>query len=275
MFGSGKKGNAAKKAYEIAYALFRISANISELSVKERLESQAIDLLVATNSEAFENTAKVVAAIDALMKFAIDLNIVSIVNGDIMLREISAMHDLIIENLDKSDDVDVSKFFSKAKDVTIKDVVSASSSVSVIPALRPSVASGEGGKIGVTNPPRKMEVLDTVLGREGREETVASGFSPTAPASSQIVSVGVGVHDFSRESGNPAIGIIKSGERQIAILDRIRQSGNCKLRDIQEVLPGCSERTIRYDLEELIERNLIERIGAGGPAVAYRIRQSA
>ena len=73
---------------------------------------------------------------------------------------------------------------------------------------------------------------------------------------------------------NPAIAL-KSGNRQIAILDRIRQSGNCKLRDIQEILPDCSERTIRYDLEELIERNLIERIGAGGPAVSYRIRQSS
>lgn len=76
------------------------------------------------------------------------------------------------------------------------------------------------------------------------------------------------------QSGNPA-NIIKSGNRQIAILDKIRQSGNCKLREIQEVLPDCSERTIRYDLEELIERNLVERIGAGGPAVSYRVRQSA
>jgi DeoR/GlpR family transcriptional regulator of sugar metabolism len=61
--------------------------------------------------------------------------------------------------------------------------------------------------------------------------------------------------------------------RQIAILDKIRQSGNCKLKEIQEVLPDTSERTIRYDIEELIERNLIERIGSGGPAVSYRIRQ--
>jgi hypothetical protein len=74
-------------------------------------------------------------------------------------------------------------------------------------------------------------------------------------------------------SGNPA-NILKSGNRQIAILDKIRQSGNCKLREIQEVLPDCSERTIRYDLEELIERNLVERVGAGGPAVSYRVRQT-
>ncbi len=68
-------------------------------------------------------------------------------------------------------------------------------------------------------------------------------------------------------------GFIKSEMRQSAIIERIRQYGNCRLKDIQEILPGCSERTIRYDLQSLIERNLIERMGAGGPAVTYRMRQ--
>lgn len=79
----------------------------------------------------------------------------------------------------------------------------------------------------------------------------------------------------SDESGNGMTGIIKSGMRQSAILERIRQTGNCKLRDIQEILPECSERTIRYDLQSLLSQNLIERIGNGGPAVYYRIRQTA
>jgi hypothetical protein len=74
------------------------------------------------------------------------------------------------------------------------------------------------------------------------------------------------------ESGNPAI---KSEVRQSAILERIRQSGNCRLRDIQEVLPDLSERTIRYDLQSLVEQNLVEKVGTGGPSVFYRIRQAA
>jgi repressor of nif and glnA expression len=42
------------------------------------------------------------------------------------------------------------------------------------------------------------------------------------------------------------------------------------LKDIQEVLPDTSERTIRYDLQTLLEQNLIERIGNAGPSVFYR-----
>ena len=64
-------------------------------------------------------------------------------------------------------------------------------------------------------------------------------------------------------NGNSAI-------RQSAILDRVRQNENCRLKEIQEILPGTSERTIRYDLQGLLEHGLIERIGNGGPATHYR-----
>ncbi len=86
------------------------------------------------------------------------------------------------------------------------------------------------------------------------------------------------------ESGNPAIAgfypepaaersfgeQIEPSVRQSAILDRIRQSGNCRMKDIQDLLPDTSERTIRYDLQTLLEQNLIERVGTAGPSVFYR-----
>jgi hypothetical protein len=256
MFESGKKKNAAKKAYEIAYALFRISARISESGVKERLESQAMDLLISANAEEYGNAAKATAAIDALVKFATDLNIISISNSDVLLREVAVMNEAIAECLDKSDDVDVSKFFTAA-------------------------------------PQEKQEnvTLDSFIDSAGPTETALSHAYSFIPAESSVVPAKAGIQDsFSSEgeinldpvlqrddkekSGNPA-SVLRSGNRQIAILDRIRQSGNCKLKEIQEVLPDCSERTIRYDLEDLIERNLVERVGAGGPAVSYRIRQIA
>ena len=75
------------------------------------------------------------------------------------------------------------------------------------------------------------------------------------------------------ESGNgSASGNDNPAIRQSAILDKIRQSGNCRMKDIMEVLPDASERTIRYDLQSLVEQNLVERVGAGGPMVFYRPR---
>jgi hypothetical protein len=63
---------------------------------------------------------------------------------------------------------------------------------------------------------------------------------------------------------------IKAEMRQSTIVEKIRQSGNCRLKDIRELLPDISERTIRYDLQSLLEKHLIERIGDGGPSVYYR-----
>jgi hypothetical protein len=68
--------------------------------------------------------------------------------------------------------------------------------------------------------------------------------------------------------------------RKHRILERIRQSGNsgnsaigCRLRDIQELIPDLSDRTLRYDLQRLVAEGAIERIGNGGPATFYRIQQ--
>ncbi len=298
MFESGKKGYAAKKAYEIAYALFRISAKIAESGVKDRLESQAMDLLISANAEEYGNAAKTIAAIDALVKFSVDLNMISIANGDVLLREIAVMNDAIIECIDQSDEVDASKFFSPSivpatrgeghrteagtQDIRpskhgsffsrsrISPVVPAASSVvpvktgtqvsvpSVIPAKaenqeqEPSVIPARAGVQEEADPSVALPDSSVIVPEEGR---------PVLPS-----------FPMTSESGN-ATSVIKSGNRKIAILDKIRQSGNCKLREIQEILPDCSERTIRYDLEELIERNLVERIGSGGPAVSYKIRQ--
>ena len=223
MFESGKKRNAAKKAYEIAYALFRVSAKIEEASIKGRLESEAVNLLISANAGSYGNAANAVAAIEALVKFAIDLNLMSIANGDVLLREIAGMQEILIECLDKSDEVDVSKFFSPRIDTETDDA----------PAVRRRETEDRG--------PIMIPVKEAIVEKE--------------------------------KSANPA-GSLKSGNRQIVILDRIRQNGNCKLKELQEILPDCSERTIRYDLEDLIERNLVERIGSGGPAVSYRIRQT-
>lgn len=67
-------------------------------------------------------------------------------------------------------------------------------------------------------------------------------------------------------------GIFKIAMRHSAILSKIRQTGNCRLKDIQESLPDISERTIRYDLQKLAEQGLIERIGSGGPATYYQVK---
>ena len=79
-----------------------------------------------------------------------------------------------------------------------------------------------------------------------------------------------GFHEVSiNHSNNP----IKAAMRQSAILERIRQSGNCRLKDLQEYFKDASERTIRYDIQDLVEKGLVDRLGNGGPSTYYRAKE--
>lgn len=62
--------------------------------------------------------------------------------------------------------------------------------------------------------------------------------------------------------------------RQSAVMDKIK-SGNgngCRLKDLISEFPYVSERTLRYDLQRLTERGIVERIGNGGPATYYKMK---
>lgn len=63
--------------------------------------------------------------------------------------------------------------------------------------------------------------------------------------------------------------------RQAAILEKIRQSPKKQLqfRDIIAAFPDASERTLRYDLQRLSNQGILERIGQGGPANFYKVRE--
>ena len=63
--------------------------------------------------------------------------------------------------------------------------------------------------------------------------------------------------------------------RQSAIIDKIRQSGKSSLKDMLAEFPEFSERTIRYDLQKLSNQGVIERIGNGGPATYYILKNPA
>lgn len=78
------------------------------------------------------------------------------------------------------------------------------------------------------------------------------------------------LHGFDGISGGG--GMVKAAIRQSAILERIRQSGNCRIKDLQDYFKDISERTIRYDIQGLIEKGLVDRLN-GGPLTSYKAKE--
>lgn len=210
MLESGKNSFIPKKSFEVAYALFRIAANTTDMGFAGMLREEATRLVANAAKENYSEAAKSIAAIEYFVRLATEAGFISFSNAEIILHELGNLNAAIAGLPNAAiQEVDLSGIFSN------------------------SHPAGE----------------QKLFHHRKREQ---SGSENTS------------------EDGS---GIMKSEIRQTAIIERIRQSGNCRLKDIMELFPGSSERTLRYDLQSLVEQNLVERVGNGGPAVFYRIRQ--
>lgn len=69
------------------------------------------------------------------------------------------------------------------------------------------------------------------------------------------------------ESGNPI--------RKEAIMKIVIKNGSIRMKELQKALPNVSERTLRYDIEELIKSGRLERVGNSGPATFYQIPEKS
>ena len=204
---TGKERFILTKAYEVAYALFRLAAQMPEKDFAEPLRASGTAMLAAAAAEDYAAAGRSLRVTECLVKFGGDVGLIGTQNVEVMAREIYALDAAIAERktVARTDEVNVAEIFSKPEVVERTAEVAHSAEPAIEPASMP-------------------------------------------------------MHQSSNDS---AI-------RQSAILARIRQSGNCRMKDIQEMLPDTSERTIRYDLQTLVEQNLIKRIGNAGPLVFYR-----
>lgn len=217
---SGKERFVLTKAYEVAYALFRLAAQMEEADFAGSLRASGTALLAAAAAEDYVAAGRELRVMECLVKFGGDAGMIGTPNTDVMMREIYALDAAVAErrNAPKTDEVNVADIFSK-----------------------PEIAA----------------------------HTTPKPFAESASASESKYEPAIEKEPAIRQSAND------SAIRQDAILALIRQSGNCRLKDIQEILPDCSERTIRYDIQTLLERGSIERVGIAGPSVFYRAAQAA
>jgi hypothetical protein len=251
MFLSGKKGTLDRKAYEIAYALCRIAPKIEVKSFSEVIIAQGFSLLGAISRGNYEEARHLISGIDFFVKLGVDVSYISPQNGEIFAHELLGM----IAVLDEPEEGDL-----PANDVSIDDIFSqetATSKKSKTGEAKKNQFSGIDASVDFS---KKMASGNPAIFSNERS------FSDSEMMPDMIDQEVLKMEDDGAFGETLSAGI---EIRQSSILDRIRQSGNCRMKDFLEILPNSSERTIRYDLESLIDRKLIERVG-GGSATYYR-----
>ncbi|MBU6500377.1 MAG: DeoR family transcriptional regulator [Patescibacteria group bacterium] len=208
-----------KKAYEVAYAVWRMASSVNSGSFRDKAEDAALIVLGAFSSE--DRVAMFSASdnLERLLRFGADVGVFHPANSDKVISELYGLNSAIAEydNPAKIDEIKLDDIFSGYD------------------------------KSSITNSTEDNTAKDLTV-----ENTVNRDNSDYG--------------QLDNGSGN----YIKSEMRQSAILERIRQNGNCRLKEIQGILPGVSERTLRYDMQNLLSRGLIERAGNGGPSTYYR-----
>ena len=261
----------SKKAYEISYALFRMAAVVGRPSFADNMESRGLTLLDAAVAGDRERAKIITRGIEYLLRFGADVGVLSRTNVEIVVREVAVFNSAIAE-FEKSasvlPDVKLSGVFSRLPlPIAVKECLT---DVSIEASKQNKPPSGRGTE---TRKAASSEGLNNDGSNRGDRNIVKA--VPHSLIRQSIPAMMVGHSNGYGGRGNGSIRNAKSEGRQSAILERIRQNSSCRLKDIQEFLPETSERTLRYDVQNLIEQGLIERVGNGGPATYYKTKEIA
>ncbi|MBU6142068.1 DeoR family transcriptional regulator [Patescibacteria group bacterium] len=228
------------KAREIAYALVRVSFYIKRSDLQIRIERSAFELLEQAARVSVDSSAKTVmaalssiAVLDALVRLAHSIYEIEPVNATILVRELDALHTAIRQTANLDERLpNLETFFSQ--DNALPNGSEEKNDESASDANMTKTYGAQGDQ------------------KEGHQ-AIAEKSEATRPSEK-----------------NQALNIAL---RQSSIIETIRSGADSsrRLKDILSEFNDVSERTIRYDLQKLCERGVIERVGNGGPATYYRI----
>ena len=224
-----------KKSFEISYALVRTADTISPDPFALHFKRLGLEVLSATALGSGKRALAALRAIEYLVRLAGSTGVISSRNGEVIAEETNMLVAHINAALEtpSAGDFDISTVFSSQ-----------------------DVPYGGGGEVVLSPSEMASEDLDPSFHHDAVTEGVAE------PIPSSVL---------RKESHGDMS--IRAKIRQSAILNRIRQSGNCRMTDLRQIFSEVSERTLRYDLEQLVSDGLVERVGNSGPATSYRARE--
>lgn len=257
-----KKEVLNQKAFEIGYAVFRVAGALKEgSSLVHYLENRVLDLVDTVLIGEYGRAKTSANSLVYMLHLGFEAGYISEGIFNIIKREIDNLVKEIGElpNAAKFPEIDPKSLFLNSKLSSLSDYIGETKKV--VPEeedVTPEELELE--KISSIIAPK--HVVSKEVSFNDEEDLIVPGMMKPA----------ISGNAASKQSSSPG-GSVPGGDRLSVILDTIKESGYCRLRDLQEVFPEFSERTIRYDIEKLANQGLIERVGNGGPSTFYRIKR--
>ncbi len=237
------------KAQEIGYALIRVAAYVRRKDFRSRLEELALALVDNVVIPEPDGILEIIAATENVIKLGASVYEVETVNARILLRELGGLASAIRQSFGVDKLPDLNTLFSSEN--TASDV-----------AVLPNSAIEKNEHVAEYDTDSAMPISD---GLKETKVDIADDAIPSLPQ--------------SQDKQQPGMVSVGSAIRQSAILEKIKLSsgglsGNgiikgCRMKDLIAEFPDVSERTLRYDLQRLLQHGAIDRLGNGGPASYY------
>jgi hypothetical protein len=214
------------------------SVNIKKDSANENINSEITKDLAMNPAMNSANDSEYSAKIlNPVTNSAIDLENSAIDSAkDYANRNNSAMNSAIVEN-------------SAIENNSAKEVLSVDKDLAMISITEPVILLGDSA---INSIPEKAP------------STEPSGFKHI----SEIIKETNTTNPAFSEETEESFSIKKS-----VFWERISHFDEFKLKDIENIFPDISERTLRYYLSELVSLGFIEKIGTSGRNVIYRVKK--
>ncbi|MBS3903277.1 MAG: DeoR family transcriptional regulator [Anaplasmataceae bacterium] len=225
----------ARKAYQISYILIRFSQNVdSDSQFRKSVYDLAISLMVEVNQKQIVKAIETLTTLQWLFRLAADAGLMPLSDAESVIEECYQLAREIdaIEVSHQAIWLSHSSFAQFFKEASQLKGVPLEHSKDRKEDKKTEVETDRLATINRESRPPKIEASTrTSLGTRDRQEKIL---------------------DFIRQ---------QTAKSEIAV---------CRLKDLQTSFSGVSERTLRYDLQKLMDEGRVERLG-GGPTSAYRL----
>ncbi len=261
----------AQRSFEVVWAVFRVGEFVARKELREILERKALHYLS-------EKTVDNLDELDEAIRLAVQIGEIKDINGKVLLREIGNLRNALRE---REQSAAAQKDLSER---SIEDIFKPLSLPSV-PYIQPEqmFSKPESGNNPASvlgdAPESGNDRIESgnVQKPSGDESNTNNKTSSGGYADIQNVPHSRPVSESGKSPTSPLgpINPANSYERKQVILNLLKARTMCGMRDIMAALPHTSERTLRYDIQGLVNRNLVERVGNGGPQSFLRLRGSS
>ena len=220
--------NVILLVYRLAYSVFRTSELIRQKLLKEKLQNYSVDIIESSYSGNIVKLKSKLSSLKGIVSFSSDVGYISYEDKGVLVNFIENIEKEITETRGKITDIrgDLEREMTPPLFIDLKDDNKESSLEKEVKNKKFNLSGLGKGNSSEDLPNNKENVLnfEGVLNNNSSEKSSEFRKIVRKDSSERV-----------RKGG--------TGERREKVLDKIKQSGICFLKDVADLFPEHSERT--------------------------------